>query len=240
MNSVRSTRGVMIAAALTTAGAICFAQTLALMIYPVSSGSTADIFAPVITLFTAFPISLFIWSKLRENMVLTEQLQRLLERDRLTDAATRDHFFATMAEDPRAYGVSLMVDIDHFKQVNDSHGHLAGDIVIAEVARLLRDIVRAEDIVCRFGGEEFVIFLRDHDYGRGERVAERMRAAIAGHRITVNGTQLCVTVSIGGSLKQALDDLMQAIQQADEALYRAKRLGRNRIEFGPDIEAGLA
>ncbi len=195
----------------------------------------------------ATPITYFMAQQLRKIAALSDELQRLVNRDRLTDVATRNYFFARMEQAPGAYGISLMIDIDHFKRVNDTHGHFAGDQVIKDVASILGRTVRSDDIVARFGGEEFVVFLYDQDTEAGFRVAERMRAAIASETISFEGIRLNVTVSIGGSLKQACDGIEQAIQEADEALYRAKREGRNRTIFSgrkhadkPDAVAKVA
>jgi len=183
------------------------------------------------------PMTWFMANQFYKNSLLNIELQRLVNRDRLTDMATRDYFFGRMAAAPDAFGVSLMVDIDHFKQVNDTYGHFAGDQVIQHVARLMREIVRSQDIVARFGGEEFVVFLYDADIDKGYQIAERMRAAIAANSISFEEFQVSVTVSIGGSLKEACDDIDQAIREADAALYRAKNLGRNRTIFAKDTPA---
>lgn len=238
MVRVKSKKGLVAASFVTTFGAICIAQVLALWIYPVSSGSTAYIFTPVIALCTAFPISLLLWTKIRQNLILGEELQKLIDRDRLTQTATRDYFFARMEEAPDAYGVSLMVDIDHFKQVNDTHGHLAGDRVIAEVAAILSANMRSGDIVCRFGGEEFVIFLLEMGRRDAMVVAERMRALVEQHLIIYQGLEIQVTVSIGGALKRHAGSVMTSLQQADAALYLAKQQGRNRTVFEPQQNAG--
>ncbi len=238
MVRVKSKKGLVVASLVTTFGAICIAQVLALWIYPVSSGSTAYIFAPVIAFCTAFPISLLLWTKIRQNLILGEELQKLIDRDRLTQTATRDYFFARMDEAPDAYGVSLMVDIDHFKQVNDTHGHLAGDTVIAEVAAILSANVRSGDIVCRFGGEEFVIFLLEMGRRDAMVVAERMRALVEQHLVIYQGLEIKVTVSIGGALKRHAGSVMTSLQQADAALYLAKQQGRNRTIFEPAQNTG--
>ncbi len=185
----------------------------------------------IIVTLVSIPTCLFVGAKVRENVRLSEELRRLVERDRLTDVATRDFFFSQMAQEPDAYGMSLMVDIDFFKRVNDTYGHLTGDKVISHVAAVLQDEVRPKDIVCRFGGEEFVIFLADADHGAGAVMAERLRAAVANSPIDDAGTTLSVTVSIGGSLKQATDHIETAIQRADDALYRAKNGGRNQVHM---------
>lgn len=179
----------------------------------------------------ATPASYFFAHQLRRNFQLTTELQRLVDRDRLTDVATRDFFFNCMEEAPDAYGVSLMIDIDHFKDVNDTHGHIAGDQVIRSVAQLLKKTVRDKDIVARFGGEEFVVFLYGHDPHSGYVLAERMRKAIADHVFQVKGLNVSVTVSIGGSLKDAYEGVELAIQDADAALYKAKEHGRNKTIF---------
>lgn len=184
-----------------------------------------------LTIFIATPASYFMAQQVRRNYQLSAELQRLVDRDRLTDVATRDFFFNSMEEAPDAYGVSLMIDIDHFKGINDAHGHIAGDQVIKSVAQLLKKTVREKDIVARFGGEEFVVFLHGHDPHSGYVLAERMRERIASHVFKVKDLSVSVTVSIGGSLKDACDGVEHAIQEADAALYKAKEHGRNKTIF---------
>ena len=169
--------------------------------------------------------------QLHKNHLMQVELQRLIDRDRLTDVATRDRFFDSMSADPDAWGVSLMIDIDLFKDVNDTHGHLAGDQVLRHIATTMKGILRDVDIVARFGGEEFVVFLHEADAQGGYRVAERMRDAIEAQAVTFEGEEIKVTVSIGGALKGAEEDINHALREADDALYRAKDEGRNRTVF---------
>lgn len=159
---------------------------------------------------------------------LSQELTRLVNRDRLTDVATRDFFFKQLEDDRDAFGVSLMVDIDHFKAVNDTYGHLAGDAVILSVANKLKAQLRADDIVCRFGGEEFMVFLRSATAQEGENIAERIRKSIAAAQTPTERGAISVTVSLGGSLKEQLEHVEEAIKRADDCLYRAKAAGRNR------------
>ena len=174
-------------------------------------------------------------------MLLREQMQRLVERDRLTDVATRDFFFEKLMNFPDAYGVSLMVDIDHFKLVNDTHEHLVGDTVIHAVAQAMISQVRKRDIVCRFGGEEFVVFLHRATREEGWKTAERIRMATEACVTQANDEPIRVTVSVGGTLKKQLDTIEDAIKRADECLYQAKKLGRNRtiVDWGSDLSAGV-
>ncbi len=127
----------------------------------------------------------------------------------------------------------MILDIDHFKSVNDNHGHDVGDAVLKEFAARLRRNVRGVDLACRFGGEEFVVLMPDTDFRQAEAVAERVRQAIAERPFEV-GTQrpLVVTVSAGVSLHETAADTPETlIKRADVALYRAKREGRNRVVF---------
>ncbi|SDF45769.1 GGDEF domain-containing protein [Sulfitobacter delicatus] len=211
-----------------TIGTVLACAFLVTVVYPEHLQVLMGPRAIIITTLITIPFAFFVGTKLRENTRLSDELVRLVNRDRLTDVATRDFFFRRMESDPNAYGVSLMVDIDHFKRVNDTHGHYAGDAVIKHVSQVLRDEVRAQDIVCRFGGEEFVVFLHEVSADQGLVVAERMRTAVAASPASGRGQAISVTVSIGGSLKDRLADINISIQQADAALYRAKSNGRNR------------
>lgn len=233
---VTSKRRVYVASVITTIGAIIIAQSLFLGLFPERRQFVPLNVVPTIVILTAFPLSLFVWSLVFRNSQLSAELRRVVNRDRLTDVSTRDHFFEKMDAAPDKSGVSLMLDIDHFKQINDTHGHFAGDKVIKRVAQVLQDAVRADDIICRFGGEEFIVFLSGHARSDGLQAAERMRAAVAKEKIKLdNGETVGVTVSIGGSLKSRIDDVTAAIREADDALYQAKAAGRNQIVFSPEI-----
>ena len=233
---LQSWTGVVLAAALTTMAAVFVATILAYMMYPPGGLPDAIKLTPVITIITAFPFCIFVWAQVRDNIRLSAKLQHLVNRDRLTNVATRDYFFRRMASKPGSDGIMLMVDIDHFKQVNDTYGHVAGDAVIRHVAQILVAQTRRDDIVCRFGGEEFMIFLRDQDIGEGFAVAERMRTEIATAMALSGEVQIRVTVSIGGAMKPPDADIAVVINVADAALYRAKRGGRNQTQFADDAD----
>ena len=115
-----------------------------------------------------------------------------------------------------------MLDVDHFKEVNDAHGHLVGDEVLRELAALLRSATRPETVVARYGGEEFVVLLPDADRNDALAVAERL------HSATAQVSTVSVTVSIGLALLTAEDSGDDLMASADAALYEAKTLGRNR------------
>ena len=187
--------------------------------------------ALIATFVISMGLTLWLFEQARRNFQLTEELKRLVNRDRLTDVATRDFFFEQMQNADSACGVSLMVDIDHFKNINDKHGHLVGDEVIQQVAQALQSMTRDDDIVCRFGGEEFVIFLSGQSRDEGLAAAERMRKSISELALEVHGAPLHVTVSIGASMKDRACDVMRSIKEADVALYQAKDAGRNQTRF---------
>jgi len=185
------------------------------------------------------PFTWLMTNRMREINLLRSELQRMVDRDTLTGLASRDHFFHRMEEMPETPGVALMIDIDHFKQVNDTHGHVAGDAVLKHVAALMQDAVRDEDILARFGGEEFLVFLPDTDRDSGHRVAERMREAVAAGPVTFEGAKIEVTISLGGACKRAGDTIEQSIKDADAALYEAKDAGRDRTVLAGDVAGGV-
>ena len=168
------------------------------------------------------------------------RLHRIVERqastDGLTDLANRRHFEETLAgEISRAerFDGSLalvLADLDDFKQVNDRYGHQAGDDVLREFAAVLRDTVRDIDLAARYGGEEFAVLLPQTDPEGAERLAERLREAMANRRLAiVPGTAFTVTASFGVAAFPEAPTGAALFAAADEALYRAKSAGKNCV-----------
>jgi diguanylate cyclase (GGDEF)-like protein len=172
-----------------------------------------------------------------------QQIHRLLVHDDLTGLLTSKSFFSELRrEAARAEAESkpfcvLMMDLDHFKEVNDTYGHLAGSETLEEVGVVIKGSLRAGDVGARFGGEEFAAFLLDADYAQGMVAAERVRAAIEKHEFpaTRRGSDEeprthRMTISVGvASFPNDASDPIQLVEKADSALYRAKRSGRNRV-----------
>lgn len=164
------------------------------------------------------------------------RLRRRTVTDPLTGAYNREYLQGTLEdllERARLAGEPIsvaMIDIDHFKQVNDKHGHDVGDDVLAEVANRLRGAIRGNDSLIRYGGEEFLVLLPKSDRPAARRVAERMRNRLAADAVVVSGKHIEIRVSIGVAEAREGDDPRALIRRADEALYRAKGAGRDRVE----------
>ncbi|MCP3939888.1 MAG: GGDEF domain-containing protein [Desulfobacteraceae bacterium] len=126
----------------------------------------------------------------------------------------------------------FMFDLDYFKKVNDTHGHLGGDLVLKKISFLVKDNMRKEDILARYGGEEFVAILPETDKNKAMELADRLRSKIADIRIPHNGSTIRVTASFGVSELTPNADMNKIIQDADTMLYRAKVNGRNRVMPG--------
>ena len=173
-----------------------------------------------------------------------EQFQREMfertVRDTLTGLYNRAYLLnqvGVLAERSAAQGIGLavlMLDIDHFKQINDRYGHLAGDDVLRQVAAVIRESTRAEDLVARFGGEEFVVVLPVSVPDLAAERAERIRSNLAERTVVAEGTEIRVTASIGLAFAAPgrSRNEMALIMTADEALYQAKANGRNCVVFG--------
>ncbi|MDH0289784.1 sensor domain-containing diguanylate cyclase [Pseudomonas sp. GD04087] len=125
----------------------------------------------------------------------------------------------------------LYADLDHFKAINDQHGHAAGDLVLCECARRLRAALRPDDLLVRQGGEEFVALLKVKDSEEVQRVAERVRELIGHEPVQLPCGPLPVSLSIGCTLLGSAENIDQALERADAALYSAKQAGRNRVSF---------
>lgn len=168
---------------------------------------------------------------------LQEKLHLLATRDELTGLFNRRMMLDVLrSEVARARRVGEpfclgMLDLDHFKQVNDTYGHLAGDAILREAALRMQDSVRCYDTLGRWGGEEFLIVMSAADLAAGRVILERIRSSLTDRRVVVAGVEIAVTASIGGAAFRQGDTIDQLIRAADEALYRAKREGRNRVCF---------
>ncbi|MGE5546716.1 MAG: diguanylate cyclase [Solirubrobacterales bacterium] len=176
-----------------------------------------------------------------ERKQMERELRRLATTDPLTGAANRRHFMGLAgSEADRAaryhHPLSvLMVDVDHFKRINDSHGHAAGDealkVLVASCGSVLRDV----DVLGRLGGEEFAVLLPETDADGAHEVAERLRQAVAAIRVPLaDGGDLGFTCSVGFAARPpGGEETFEAMmKRADQALYRAKQAGRNRVEAG--------
>ena len=178
------------------------------------------------------------WARLQQARADKEQLEKLASFDSLTRVYNRQAIMGRLRETinrVRRYKESLsliMLDIDHFKKVNDQYGHLVGDDVLEKVATLIRDNIRSTDMVGRYGGEEFLIILPQTDLYAARIVAERIRSIIEMTKMKdFVGNTFSITVSQGISSCEPGDDVYSLISRADEALYRAKENGRNRVEI---------
>ncbi len=125
---------------------------------------------------------------------------------------------------------AILLDLDHFKNINDQHGHLAGDAIIQATARVIRSQLRNNDIVARWGGEEFLIILRDCPLPDAQKLAGLVRTAIENASVEWQGQQLRITASLGLAEHKPNESMDSLFTRADEALYRAKNAGRNRVE----------
>jgi diguanylate cyclase (GGDEF)-like protein len=167
-----------------------------------------------------------------------EEIFQLSITDGLTQVGNRKFFDETLEREfsrARRHGrpVSvLVVDIDHFKQVNDTHGHLTGDFVLRQVADAMKQRIRRDEILARYGGEEFAILVAETELAGAAQLAEDLRAAVETREIVFQETRIAVTVSIGcAELSPDDKTASDLFQRADEKLYAAKRGGRNRVEF---------
>lgn len=164
--------------------------------------------------------------KRMEALATTDPLTGLANRIKLWDALEKARLRAELEQAPL---VVALADVDHFKAINDTHGHDVGDAALREIALLLGKTLRENDLVGRWGGEEFLCLLPDTSLEAGLAVTERVRAAIETARVRSSDLELAVTITMGVAGLGAGESLAQCIKRADGALYRGKRSGRNRV-----------
>lgn len=170
------------------------------------------------------------------NIKVISRIRDISIKDALTDLYNRRYFDEILQHEylrAKRYYFPLsliMIDIDYFKSVNDTFGHLIGDKVLNELAKLIKDSVRQVDIVARFGGEEFAIILLNTPLEEAANMAERLRNIVQKHIITVDGHRVNITVSGGiSSLRKGTFSKDELVEQADKALLKAKASGRNKV-----------
>jgi diguanylate cyclase (GGDEF)-like protein len=174
-----------------------------------------------------------------ELRLANERMERLIQRDEKTELYNYRHFMDRLLEQFKLvcrYGTNLtlvMFDLDHFKSVNDRHGHVAGDHVLRQFGQIMLRTARETDLVARYGGEEFSVLLPHTSASQGQRLAERVRKSTEGHQFDIpnGGSPLRVTVSAGVATVPINDGIVEPpdlIEAADLAMYRAKDAGRNR------------
>jgi diguanylate cyclase (GGDEF)-like protein len=180
-----------------------------------------------------------IYTKLQEAVkevkILNKKLETAAKTDPLTGLINRRAFIAMTDYEKTRFTRSkkpfslIMCDIDHFKPINDSMGHDAGDYILTELAQLLQKSVRAQDTVCRWGGEEFIILLPETDLAGGKKLAEKLRKTIEAKNFHFSFRDIAVTMSFGITSCEDNITIYTYIKEADECMYMAKKTGRNRI-----------
>ncbi|MFS8122407.1 GGDEF domain-containing protein [Rhizobium sp. BR 250] len=175
-----------------------------------------------------FAIALFVMVLVAERS--ERKLLLLANTDPLTGVKNRRFFFQTMPATPDPTDAAMLLDIDHFKSINDRFGHAVGDSVLQEVAKRIGGSIRGGDVLARYGGEEFIIFLPGAGVQKARMIGERIRSAIAVTEVDCGGLRVGVTISIGVAASGDMScDFLTLAEMADRALYRAKTEGRNCV-----------
>ena len=181
--------------------------------------------------------SLKFWPRATPSRAITSPVARAAIEDALTGLPNRRHFQSYVQREvarAQRHGsplALLMIDIDHFKAINDTHGHLTGDTVLTELGAFLRNGVRSSELMARFGGEEFVAVLPETGLSGATTLAERLRAGVEGLPITGVGPDIRLTVQHRGAVWHPEMDEADLVEAADKAMYAAKMAGRNRVMF---------
>lgn len=237
-------RGILLKAMLVTLGVVAVSQVLSIA----GRHAAGQPFTPfvflmnsLLPLVTAFPASMVIfWQNASLKRALSElsdahaKLAEKSAHDIMTGMLNREAFLQTLSQTRRngAMGALLLIDADHFKRVNDTFGHQAGDRALALIAMAIRTSIRDDDIAGRVGGEEFCVFLPDTPHDHALHISERIRASVeAASFYPEEAERHELTVSIGGVMTLPRQGLPNLMRMADICLYEAKERGRNTIVF---------
>jgi diguanylate cyclase (GGDEF)-like protein len=198
---------------------------------------TLTIVSLISAFFIAAPMTYWAGNLSRNSDAQSNDLVARHQTDFLTGAQLRSCLDNFITETPNSSGSILMIDIDNFKSVNDTYGHIIGDQAISQIGKTIRVNIREEDSFYRFGGEEFVVFLKDTAFEKGLQIAQRICHNIAATPIVYENVKLALTVSIGGTIKTAETPFQDALAQADRCLYQVKESGRNNVAFSQTTPA---
>jgi len=239
-----SARGRARVWALMTLGTlVCIALAFAIDSFDLATGGWRWGSDPVnnfvIPAIVAPPIFFFMLDKMRQLAIAHTELMTVASTDSLTSLLNRraftelvDGYLKRVEEsEKRVGGALLVIDVDHFKTVNDKFGHTTGDEALKLIARTIRDSVRDADLVGRVGGEEFCVFMPGQGPEGAAAVAERIRFAVTQAEFAPDGTRHSLSISVGGVAFDDVTPFSDLYRTADERLYAAKHNGRNRVEF---------
>ncbi|EDY87198.1 response regulator PleD [gamma proteobacterium HTCC5015] len=224
--------------AVVSGSTVCCALGLILLGFPIG-GKVWNFAVPAALIIPFFVGTPLVHNLIKSNIKLLrvqKQLEELANKDALTGLYNRQYFFDHANEwDKRCRENSghfslLMLDVDHFKSINDRFGHPVGDRVLQRVSNVIKGFMRQEDMCARYGGEEFICLLPDTNAAGAKAVAERIRLGME-HQAFLKARGLSLSVSIGATTMSANDNLETLIERADQALYEAKDGGRNRAVF---------
>jgi len=200
----------------------------------------------LIPLIIAPPLLFYLTWQQRQLAIAHHELMTLATTDSLTQCLNRRAFTAIVSEHlaraanaaEQPSGALLLIDIDHFKRINDTYGHDRGDLALIEVAKAVREVVRDADTVARVGGEEFAVLLPRATREGTEQVSERIRARIGETIVGSDSRPARLSASIGATMIPPAASFSDLYVMADRSLYAAKRAGRNRVQFSSDLAGG--
>jgi diguanylate cyclase (GGDEF)-like protein len=236
---VKSQREVRLFAAAVSLVVLLGSLLLRSLILPPDLAAETILPGSLMAVMISAPIAFFVGQRMLEVHELAAKLEHAVYHDLLTGVCTRARFHERVAELGDESSVVIVADIDHFKGFNDQYGHHAGDLALRQFAAILAENCRADDIVARFGGEEFVVLLRDTSLSDGLVAAERLGRRVRQKPVFVDQKALSLTASFGVAVLPPGGNAEAAIQQADRALYHAKHEGRDRAYvYDPARDAG--
>jgi diguanylate cyclase len=222
---------------------VCIALAFAIDSFDIATGrwrwGSDPINNFIIPAIVAPPIFFFMLDKMRQLAIAHTELMTVASTDSLTSLLNRraftelvDGYLKRVEEsEKRTCGALLVIDVDHFKAVNDKFGHATGDEALKLIAQTIRNTVREADLVGRVGGEEFCVFMPGQGRESAEAVAERIRVAVTQTEFAPDGARHALSISVGGVAFDDVSPFSDLYRTADERLYAAKHNGRNRVEF---------